>query len=98
MKKELKKLIVKLGEEYPCYDISTKNFLQPDVQEKIVDGEEIRDITYCVVVQVTVFTEHVEAGNNPRILVKVDGVGDGKSRIDAVENATIHAINQLGVF
>lgn len=99
MKKSLKDLIVKLKEVYPCYDISTKNFLQPDVQEKIVDGEEVRDITYSVIVQTTVFTETIPEGQqNPRILVKVDGVGEGKTRIEAVENATIHSINQLGVF
>lgn len=98
MKKALKDLIIKLGDVYPCYDISTKNFLNPEVEEKIIDGEEVRIVTYSVVVQVTVFTEEVPEGQNPRILKKVDGLGEGKNRIEAVENATIHAINQLGVF
>lgn len=101
MKKKLVDLIAKLKEAHPYYDISTKNFMAPDVVERLVKDEEgnmheVRDQTHTVVMRVTVFG-FIEGATSARIERTADGIGEGGTRAEAVENATIEAIYMLGI-
>lgn len=93
MNNKLKKLIPKLKKKFPHYDISFKNFMSPEVEE--IGDKLIK--TYHTVANITIFSDPKE-GEGSRILIKVDGFGEGISKSTAAESAIIHAINQLGIF
>lgn len=111
MNKKTSILIKKLGKKYPMYEISTKNFLPPEVNEVEVNGKQVVEKIHEAVVQIIVFqSEHAEvdvpfAGgiktikeSKSNILRKVDGMGRGSSKTAAVASATVDAINALGIF
>ena len=111
MNRKLKLLIKKLNEKYPLYELTTKNFLQPDVKELTIAGQQVLEKTHTTVVQITVFeVVRVESvvpfggelkstkEDRAMVMKKVDGIGRGLTQAKAVEAATINAINALGIF